>query len=83
MDITDFKEFRPQNKRSRSLFNRSHLIKTLVAMAIGAAIAFVVFYFNNRQSMDEFQSIEAFKSMIFGALFGIFVTNSPCAKGKC
>jgi len=57
--------------------------RTVIAVAIGAIAGFAYFYFTQGQHMATMPTKEIFKSMAMGAFFGFFITNSPCARGRC
>jgi len=57
--------------------------RTLIAILIGAAAALAFYYLTDAQSMDAFSIKEALKNMALGGFFGFFITNSPCARGRC
>lgn len=83
MDISDFKEIEVKRKPISSLLNLARLKKTFIFMVIGAAASFAWFYYTEGQHMDQLAGPEIFKSMAVGAFFGIFISNSPCARGQC
>lgn len=74
-------------KPQGSLFNR--LVKsprfksTLTAISIGAIAGFLFFYFSEGRMMESMPANEIVKSILIGGFFGFFITNSPCARGRC
>ncbi|MCY1721519.1 hypothetical protein OU798_14280 [Prolixibacteraceae bacterium Z1-6] len=60
-----------------------HTKKTAIYMLIGAVAGFGFFYFTDGMSMDKIPAGDVFQSLFIGAFFGYFITNSPCARGKC
>ena len=60
-----------------------HFRKSVIYVIIGAIAGFAYFYFTEGKHMDNIPLGEIAKSMIFGGVFGYFITNNPCAKGKC
>lgn len=60
-----------------------HTKKTAIYMLIGAIAGFGFFYFTEGMSMDKIPMGDIIQSMAFGAFFGFFITNSPCARGRC
>ncbi len=60
-----------------------HTRKTLIYMLIGAIGALVYYYFAEDKALSEFTVGEILKTMAFGIFLGFFVTNSPCARGRC
>ena len=67
---------------SRTL--RSPRVKTtLTAMIVGAVLGFLFFYFTEGRLMESIPGKEIGKSLLIGGFFGFFITNSPCARGRC
>lgn len=83
MDISDFKEIEVKRKPISSIINIARLKRTFIFMVIGATVSFAWFYYTDGQHMDQITGIDIFKSMAIGSIFGIFISNSPCARGQC
>lgn len=62
---------------------KPHVKRTLIYMLIGGVLGFLYFYIAEGQHMDAVPSGEILQSIGFGAFLGFFLTNSPCARGKC
>ncbi len=60
-----------------------HTKKTLRAIVIGAAVGFAFFYITEGRLMESIPTREILKSLAVGGFFGFFLTNSPCARGRC
>ncbi len=60
-----------------------HLRKTLIYMAIGAVGGFVFYYVSEGMSRDVMPTGDIIQSIGVGAFLGFFITNSPCARGRC
>lgn len=60
-----------------------HFRKTIIYILAGALIGFLFFYLTEGMFMDKMPNKDIFQSITIGALFGFFITNSPCAKGRC
>lgn len=60
-----------------------HTKKTAIYMLIGAIIGFGFFYFTDGMAMDKIPAGDIFQSIVVGAFFGFFITNSPCSRGRC
>lgn len=56
---------------------------TVIAILIGAGIGFSFFYFTEGRFMESIPGNEIIKSLLIGGFFGFFITNSPCARGRC
>ena len=57
--------------------------KTLLYAVIGAMGGVAYHYFNGGIEADVFLTEELGRSVMMGTFLGIFITNSPCARGKC
>jgi hypothetical protein len=81
-------EFKPIEIKSREnwlkrVLKTPHLRRTAVAILTGAVVGFAIFYFSEGRYMDTIPAGDIFKSILIGGFFGFFVTNSPCARGRC
>ena len=56
---------------------------TIRAILIGAVAGFGFFYLTEGRLLDSLPVKQVINSMLTGAFFGFFITNSPCARGKC
>lgn len=57
--------------------------RSLVAVLIGATAGFLYFYLTEGKGMDIIPFRDILKSALIGGFFGFFITNSPCARGRC
>ncbi|MFH0759524.1 MAG: hypothetical protein V2B15_19710 [Bacteroidota bacterium] len=57
--------------------------KTVLAIGIGALVGFAFFFFTEGRLMESIPGKEIVKSLLVGGFFGFFITNSPCARGRC
>ena len=60
-----------------------HFKKTILYILIGAIVGFAFYYFSEGMHMDSMPQNEIVQSILVGAFFGFFITNSPCARGRC
>ena len=80
----EFKKLEIEQERGLKRILRSqHLRRSLFAILIGALAGFAYFYFTEGKHMEVLQAADILKSMGLGAFFGFFITNSPCARGRC
>lgn len=61
----------------------SHFKRTLLFALGGAIVGFVVFLLSEDRPSDVYWNQDAVESIVIGLLVGLFITNSPCAKGRC
>ncbi|MBN1116551.1 MAG: hypothetical protein JXA77_05085 [Bacteroidales bacterium] len=76
-------EIEPESNWIKRAIKTPHIRKTLVYILIGAVAGFGYFYLTEGQHMDELSGRLVLKSMLIGGFFGFFITNSPCARGRC
>ncbi len=60
-----------------------HTHKSILFIAIGAIGGFLYFYLTEGKNMDIITSKDVLNSALFGGFIGFFITNSPCARGRC
>jgi hypothetical protein len=76
-------ELSTQENWFRRTFLSKHAKKTLLYIAIGATASFLYFYFTEGKNLDVITAGDVFNSTLIGSFFGFFLTNSPCARGRC
>lgn len=76
-------EIKPEGNWIKRNILSSHGKKTMIYMIIGAALALIITFFTEEKSISAFSAGEIFQSIFVGAAFGLFITNSPCARGRC
>ncbi len=62
---------------------KPHYRKTLLYIILGAIGGFLFYYLSEGMHMDAMPRGEIVQSVLVGAFLGFFITNSPCAKGRC
>ena len=62
---------------------KPHTKKTLIYIILGAVGGFVFYYLTEGMHMDAMPRGEIVQSVLVGAFLGFFITNSPCARGRC
>ena len=80
-----FEELKLEQEGSvvKRFFAKPQTKKTLIAIGVGAIGGFLYFYFSEGKHMAQLEVPLIIKSMLIGGFFGFFVTNSPCARGRC
>lgn len=76
-------EIKPQGSKIRRLLRHPHIKRSLLAILVGAIIGFGLFYMTEGRAMESIPANDIIKSILIGGFFGFFVTNSPCARGRC
>ncbi|MEE4286954.1 MAG: hypothetical protein V2I31_12430 [Mariniphaga sp.] len=76
-------ELQSENKGIKGILKSKQLRRTLLGIVLGAVAGFAFFYFTEGLYMDSLSQTDVIQSLVFGGLFGLFITNSPCARNKC
>lgn len=76
-------ELEPEKKGLKGWFKTRQFKISLISITIGAAAGFGYYFFGEAQNMDGVAFEQALKYIAMGGFFGFFVTNSPCARGRC
>ncbi len=81
----EFKKLEVEQERGlfKRLFNSKQARRSLIAVLTGAALGFLYYYFTEGKHMDVLPAGDIIKSILLGGFFGFFITNSPCARGRC
>jgi len=76
-------DLKPQGSRISRIVHSPRFKTTVTAILIGAILGFLFFYFTEGRLMESIPANEIVKSLLIGGFFGFFITNSPCARGRC
>ena len=81
----EFKKLEIQEEGNclRRKLRNPHAKKSILYIVIGAVAGFAFYYFSEGMHMDAMPQNEIVQSVLVGAFFGFFITNSPCARGRC
>lgn len=82
MEFEKLKIEQEGNWMKRKLAN-PHFRKSILSILIGALAGFAFFYLTEGMFMDKMPNKDILQSIIIGAFLGFFITNSPCARGRC
>ena len=76
-------EIKPEGNWVKRTINASRFRTTVIAILVGAGIGFAFFYLTEGRLMESIPANDIIKSLLIGGFFGFFITNSPCARGRC
>lgn len=81
----EFKKLEIEQEGSwiKRAINQPHFKKSAIYILVGAIIGFGYYYITEGQHMETMALGEIAQSMFVGAFLGFFITNSPCARGRC
>lgn len=76
-------DIKPQGSWIKRMLQSKHVQKTILYTVGGSVVGLLVYYFTDAQTISGMELNEVINHVIVGGLFGLFVTNSPCARNKC
>lgn len=76
-------ELEPESNWIKRTIKSKHTQRSILFALIGALAGFLYFYFTEGKNMDVIESGDIIQHMLIGGFFGLFITNSPCARNKC
>lgn len=76
-------EIKPEGNWFKRTIKSTHLKKTVIVSLICALIGYIIFYFGQGAGTQEFWNDDALQNTAIGLAIGIYLTNSPCARGRC
>lgn len=81
----DFKPLEIQQEKNiwKRLYKSKQVRRTFLYMLMGAVVSFAISFVGEGMRLSAMQGTEIFHSVVIGAFMGFFITNSPCARGKC
>ena len=85
MKIFQFKKLEIEQEGSwiKRTITSNHFKKTILFSVVSSLIGYGLFYFGQGAGIKVYWNDQAFEYVFMGLAFGIFITNSPCARGKC
>ena len=85
MKTYQFKELEIEHKDSwlKRTISSKHFKKTIITSIITGIAGYAMFYFGQENNIHEVWNDEALNNTLMGVGVGIFITNSPCARGRC
>jgi hypothetical protein len=80
-----FKKLEIKDERSwiQRLITSPHFKRTLLYCIGSVLIAYALFYFGQTGNTLVFWNDEAVEYVFIGLGFGVFLSTSPCARGRC
>lgn len=76
-------EIEHEQGRLKRILTSRQTKRTLTAIGIGAVAGFLYFYITEGRHLEIISAGEVLKSLAIGGFLGFFITNSPCARGRC
>ncbi len=85
MERFNFKELELKQEGSwlQRTIRSNHFQKTIIYSLIGVLVGYALFYFGQDAAVKSLWSKEATQNVLVGLGIGLFITNSPCARGRC
>lgn len=81
----EFKELEIKSDQSwlKRILSSRQTRRSLTFAVVGAIAGFLIFYFSEGRHMEVLRFADILKSTVIGGIFGLMITNSPCARGRC
>jgi len=76
-------DIKPQSSWLKRIFQSKHVQKTALYTLGGSLVGLLVYYLTDAKTIAGMELNEVINHVIVGGLFGLFITNSPCARNKC
>ena len=76
-------ELNQENRGIKGLIKSRHFKKSIISTLVGASLGFGLFFFSEGRYQEGVAMKEIVQSILIGGFFGFFITNSPCARGRC
>ncbi len=76
-------ELKPQGSWLKRTFKSEQTKKTWLFVAIGLVAGVLFFYVTEGHKINGLKVSDFAQSAFIGAFIGFFITNSPCARGRC
>ena len=76
-------DIKPEGSWLKRTLLSQHGKKTIIYIAIGAAVGLAFALLSVDKPFAEISSGEIVQSLFMGGFFGFLITNNPCARNKC
>jgi RsiW-degrading membrane proteinase PrsW (M82 family) len=76
-------DLKPQGSWIKRTVSAPRFKTTVIAIGVGAVLGFLFYFITEGRLMESMPANEVVKSFLVGGFFGFFITNSPCARGRC
>lgn len=76
-------EIKSEGSWLKQKFANPRFKRTIIYTLGGAVIGFLFFFLLEGMFMDKMPRKDIIQSIVIGAFMGFFITNSPCARGRC
>ncbi len=67
---------------ARNLWSK-HSKKTYLFIFLGAAAGVILYFLEGDRQLSNITFNDVLPNILMGGFFGLFITNSPCARNKC
>ena len=76
-------ELKQESSWLKRTLKSAHTRKTVIYIVIGAAAGIMLLLLSQAEHLDRITGGDILQNALLGGFFGFFITNSPCARGRC
>jgi len=76
-------EIKQEGSWLKRLISSKHFKRTILFIIAGTALGIIFTIASNYNNLNTVNSKDYYSNILTGAFIGFFLTNSPCARGKC
>jgi len=76
-------EIKQEGNRFKRMVKAAYFKRTMLYCCLGMLVAYALFYFGQEGSDIVFWNDKAAENVFIGLGFGVFLSTSPCARGRC
>jgi hypothetical protein len=76
-------EVKERTETIKEFFKSRKFWKPFLGVAIGGLAGFLYYYFVGCNSGSCAITSNPYMSILWGGIMGLFLVNSPCARGRC
>lgn len=76
-------EIKQEGSWLKRLIKSQHFKRTLLFILAGAVLGLLFTVVSNYSNLNEVNPKDYYSNIFTGAFIGFFLTNSPCARGRC
>ncbi len=76
-------DLKPEGTWFQRAWRSVHIRRTLGTILLGMVVGAILFFVLEPNIGPDFNSGKLIENIVMGGMFGLLITNSPCARGRC